>query len=298
RTASVAAGSRAEPETPSPPARALPGQESQSADAAPAAQPLADTGFLSGEQYETAISNMVEMGYLREHCIKAMRASFNNPDRAVEYLLNGIPEAGLAMADSREAAQDSQQQQPAGNLFEQAARVRPSSDAQGRAGADGLTQLRQLRGTPQFRQLQQLVRANPQMLTQVLMQLAQQQPQLMRLIRAHEEEFLQMLLEGMSEEDMARLTQNSGLAGMGLGDDGDDSGGAGHRDPYLIQVTQADMEAIGRLQALGFSREVVIQAYIACEKNEEYAANYLFDHGHDDDDDDVDVDDDDVDHMG
>lgn len=43
---------------------------------------------VTGQQYESAIQNMVEMGFEREQVIKAMRASFNNPDRAVEYLFS------------------------------------------------------------------------------------------------------------------------------------------------------------------------------------------------------------------
>ncbi|KAI5285314.1 hypothetical protein KEM52_002492 [Ascosphaera acerosa] len=90
------------------------------------------------------------------------------------------------------------------------------------------------------------------------------------MIAAHQDEFLQL------------LSEDGGAAGEGEGLDGLDAPVLPGVGTHTISVTEEEREAIERLCNLGFSRESVIQAYFACDKNEELAANFLFDQPDDD----------------
>jgi UV excision repair protein RAD23 len=116
------------------------------------------------------------------------------------------------------------------------------------------------------------------MLEPILQQVGAGNPQLAQLIGQHPEQFLQLLSE-----------------------DGDNDAplppGA-----QAISVTEEERAAIERVRThpspvpspelssnnlklclLGFPRDQAIQAYFACDKNEELAANFLFDQPDDED---------------
>ncbi|OMH83787.1 UV excision repair protein rhp23 [Zancudomyces culisetae] len=237
----------------------------QGAELAEAEDEAGDAGLVTGQAYETAIQTMMEMGYEREMCVRAMRASFNNPDRAVEYLFSGIPE----FPQEEEAAPQNTQTQ-GGNLFNEAMRAQsqPHGAAAASGGEGAAADFSFLESLPQFQQIRQMVRSNPEALQPILEQLAVSNPQLLHYINQNKEAFLQMLL---GEEFDGQEEQEGFEPGMGEG-----SG--------YIQVTPEEMEAFERLEALGFKRDAVIRAYFVCDKNEELAANYLFDHGNEDED--------------
>ncbi|XP_043370408.1 UV excision repair protein RAD23 homolog B isoform X3 [Dermochelys coriacea] len=234
----------------------------------------ATSALVTGQSYENMVTEIMSMGYEREQVIAALRASFNNPDRAVEYLLMGIPgdRETQATADPPQAASTGASQSSA--VAAAAATTTTTSSS------SGGHPLEFLRNQPQFQQMRQIIQQNPNLLPALLQQIGRENPQLLQFSHApqqisqHQEHFIQMLNEPVQE---------SGSQGGGGGGGSGGVAEAGSGQMNYIQVTPQEKEAIERLKALGFPEGLVIQAYFACEKNENLAANFLLQQNFDED---------------
>ena len=106
----------------------------------------------------------------------------------------------------------------------------------------------------------------PEKINDILDRLLQNNPSVIQLLREKEEEFKSLLVAPINQEDIN--------VAKSLQEDLRDGGG---RKEIRINLTPEEREAINRLKNLGdFTERDILQAYIACDKNEELAANYLF----------------------
>ncbi|KAM7011920.1 LOW QUALITY PROTEIN: UV excision repair protein RAD23 homolog B-like [Tautogolabrus adspersus] len=243
--------------------------------------------LVTGPAYENLVSEIMSMGYEREQVVNALRASYNNPDRAVEYLLMGIPAEASDLPPQEPIRQSVPSNPPAPappttttttttTTTQQQPQQPPATQPTGLvSGSQSLTAagdsvstgnpLEFLRNQPQFQQMRQIIQQNPALLPALLQQLGRDNPQLLQQITQHQERFVQML-----NEPRGRNTSGEGAEAPET------------PQTNYIQVTPQEKEAIERLKALGFPEGLVIQAYFACEKNENLAANFLLQQSWDD----------------
>lgn len=225
--------------------------------------------FLAGSELETAMSSIVEMGFPRADVQRAMRMSFNNPDRAVEYLMNGLPEEPAPSRPTAVAPGTPATPSPApaphtasvppprsGNLFEQAAAMQGGAgaqdseslfpeDAQGRQVIDF--------GSPQtLQQLRLLLEQNPSALQPLVQALVQSNPQLAEAISQDPEGVLRMLAgEGLEGEESLDI-------------------------PTLQQLGEEDRTQVEQMISMGIPESKAIESFFMCGRNLEMAVQYYF----------------------
>jgi len=203
----------------------------------PEAQPQS-----SNSEYANQINSLVEMGYEKEKVEKAINAAKGNLDLALEFLGSG-------------------------NIPDSAPQTQPQNQSQSSQGNRNLSL--ELKRNASIIKI--VCKDNPEKIFSILNNLKQKSPALLEKIKEHEQDFKNLLVSPISQEDIDNFKAfEQNLQGL-LGEGGRRPGGV------EIRLTQEEAEAVKRLKELGdFSQAEVIQAFFACDKNEELTANYLF----------------------
>ena len=123
---------------------------------------------------------------------------------------------------------------------------------------------------------------NPAQMAQMMESMSPEQLQQMAAMMGLTPEQLQMTMQAISrmppeelQNYMSMAMQGEDMGGMGGGAGGE--GGVG--GPTVLRLSEEEMAAVDRLASMGFDRNEAAQAYLACDKNEELAANLLMDGG-------------------
>lgn len=250
-----------------------------------ASQVSGPSAFATGSLLQMVVSNIMDMGFSQRQVMRALTKAYNNPDRAVEYLMNGdIPDedpkdtshdsegeqAGSTVNNGSPEANDGNEvdeaEQPTAsidrNLFEAAEqREMEEEDIESSEEID----FHELLGLDeeQLSELRAAVRQNPQDLLNLLDPLVRSNPHVAETLINNLDQFIWFL-------------QDTGEAG----EPGDGEAPADGQTRQ-ITITTEEEAAILRLMELGFEYDTVALAFLACEKDEQITANYLLEHGHD-----------------
>lgn len=186
---------------------------------------------------EQRVRDLISMGYEEQDVRAALRASFNHPERAIEYLITGLPTVNdRTLATTRNTDN-----------------ATAATGAEGDLVSETAERLQYLATDPRFAHVRNLIRQNPELLELVLAHLSESDPVTFEAIRSHQQEFISMLNETNTATNLS------------------------------LPLSTDEEAAIERLMGLGFERETVVQVYLACNKNEELAADMLFSQSEDED---------------
>lgn len=192
------------------------------------------------------MTNLLSMGCEQAKAEQAIKAAKGNLQLAIDFYFNGIPENLNTNLNNEENEQSEE------NPIKTVASIAKI-----------------------------ICQNNPASLAPLLQNIGQNDPDLMNLIKENEEEFKRYLESPITEEDYRALSKFQQETGIGMGTESSNRQRGGVR----IALSNEEKEAIKRLKELGnFSESDVVQAYIACDKNEEMTANYLFEQKMKDDD--------------
>jgi UV excision repair protein RAD23 len=259
-----------------------------------------------------SLQALVNMGFPEADARVTLTAAMGNPDVAYEYLLSGIPDQfAMDQASSPQLSASPTQtggatsiealrQHPQFNMLKQLVQQNPAALSQvldliGQQSPELYAAI-QSNNDGFIAMMNEPITDTPASTSQPTQPPATQQGgamsdpgQMMQLLAAlppaQRAQFAQSIGIDAQELDQMLMTlyslppeQRQQFLGADM------AGGMGGRTPpNVVHLTEEEMAAVNRLTELGFTRQQAAQAYLACDKDEQLAANFLLGGGFDDD---------------
>jgi UV excision repair protein RAD23 len=253
------------------------------------------------EHDPTVVANLTSLGFPEDQVRAALTAAFGSPDRAAEYLFNGIPAnapaaggaggaggAGMDAGDGEDDGEDDDGEDDDDDMddgdedgaddslgLDEPAEVDVEMMENNEEIAAGAEEL-----TGRIERLRSIIMARPELLPQILNEISNANPQLGAMIRANPEAVMQMLTQGAADIRTAALANvNAARGGGGAGGAAGAPGAPGAAAQPAVQriaLSPAEQASVQNLIGLGFTPRRALEAFLICDRNEEMAANYLF----------------------
>lgn len=245
------------------------------------------------KNYDDQVKQLLDMGFEKSQCEKAISAAQGSIPIAIEYLYSGIPQnLGLSNNNNNNNNNSNNNNNPLSGVDideeldnyvngyvdeENANNNEIDSEFLNNIDLQDPNALSKIASV-----LKVIVKEDPLLLQEILMDIEENSPQVINYIKEHETQFKAEMEKPISEDDYKLYDSLVGGAGAEYvvegdeGEEGEDEENG--EDPFkdiIKDFTPEDNKSIDNIVAMGFSRGDAIQAYIACDKNEQSATNFL-----------------------
>lgn len=270
KKAAKPAAATTQPQPTQPPAASTSATQPSTSTAPPASTSsnTESSGAMSGAsalvppaQVNDAVRNLTGMGFPEPEVRAALAAAFNNPDRAVEYLINGIPES------ARQAVRPPQPAAPPTGAA-------PSSGATGGTGAAPPSMA--MGGNAVANILQTLLQ-HPNLLNLVLQEINSFRPQEYQAIvagfndQSNPQQALQRFAALMGDTEVLQRIVTLLLTTIAR------AGGAPGGGVQRIELTAEELSQVqGLAAATNLNQEEALRLYLRAGRNAEVAASLMF----------------------
>jgi UV excision repair protein RAD23 len=219
------------------------------------------------KNYDKEIQNLVDMGFSKDQATAAINAAKGNVTMAVEYLYNGIPSTAQTGANPQfHEFLDEDYEEDEDEEYEGGANILDILNPDVLSALD-------LKDPNTIKTIASVVKIitsqDSSQLPDILAEIEETNPEIIEFIKKHETVFRTELEKPLSEQDLVYFNN---FAGAGPVEEAGDEYTSPVENPDL---SNTDKEVIERLKGLGFTEEECVQAYLACDKNEMMAANFL-----------------------